>query len=161
MTAFTCLRIVPVLGLIASVCGSYGCKDYLVVTTATKFGLEVSQVAKEPPKVVIGYKREETAIIPAEHRNATDDTIKLDGTHNTDTYSVLAEFCVMANPSLWDFFQGLSPTSRNVPDGLQIRSFFATGMAANKAADRVETRHYFRDNVLERTIDKRKEKRCL
>ncbi|CBK43371.1 protein of unknown function [Nitrospira defluvii] len=157
MTALPLLRQLQVVWFVV-VAGSFlGCENYLVVTTATKFGLEISQVAKEPPKVVLGYKREETTIIPAEHRNATSD-----GTETqTDTYSVLAEFCVMANPSLWDFFESLSSTGRDVPDGLQIRSFFATGLAAAQAADSVKTRHYFRDNMLERTDNKRKEKRCF
>lgn len=157
MTTLPILRHLHLLCFVVAVGSSLGCKDYLVVTTATKFGLDITQVAKEPPKVMLGYKREETTIIPAQHQNATSDTNE----PGTDTYSVLAEFCVMANPSLWDFFEGLSPTSRDVPDSLQIRSFFATGIAAAKAANSVKTRHYFRDNVLERMSDKRKEKRCF
>lgn len=158
MTSLPLLRGLRLLCVVAAACSSVGCKDYLVVTTATKFGLEISQVAKEPPKIALGYKREETTIIPAEHRNTTSGNAS---EAQTDTYSGLAEFCVMANPSLWDFFEGLMSTGRDVPDGLQIRSFFATGMAAAKAANSVQTRHYFRDNVLERTSDKRKGKRCF
>lgn len=158
MTSLPLLRGLQMLWFIAIVGSSFGCENYLVVTTATKFGLDISQVAKEPPKVALGYKREETTIIPAEHRNATSGNASQ---AQTDTYSVLAEFCVMANPSLWDFFEGLTTTGRDVPDGLQIRSFFATGMAAAQAANSVQTRHYFRDNVLERTSDKRKGKRCF
>lgn len=157
MTVLPVLRQLHVVWLILVITTILGCENYLVVTTATKFGLEVSQVANEPPKVALGYKREETTIIPAEHRNAT-----VDGAGSqTDTYSVLAEFCVMANPSLWDFIRALSSTTNDVPDGLQIRSFFATGIAATKAADSVQTRQYFRDNILERTSDKRAEKRCF
>ena len=157
MTAVLFLRQLYVVWLILVIASTLGCENYLVVTTATKFGLEVSQVANEPPKVALGYKRDETTIIPAEHRNATAD-----GTGaQTDTYSVLAEFCVMANPSLWDFIRGLSSTTNGVPDSLQIRSFFATGIAAAKAADTVQTRQYFRDNVLQRTSERRSEKRCF
>lgn len=157
MTVLPFLRQLHLVWLIVVIAPTLGCENYLVVTTATKFGLEVSQLANEPPKIVLGYKREETTIIPAEHRNATAD-----GTEpQTDTYSVLAEFCVMANPSLWDFIRGLSSTAQDVPDSLQIRSFFATGIAAAKAADSVQTRQYFRDNVLQRTGERRSEKRCF
>lgn len=102
MTSLPLLRGLRLLCVVAAACSSVGCKDYLVVTTATKFGLEISQVAKEPPKIALGYKREETTIIPAEHRNTTSGNAS---EAQTDTYSVLAEFCVMANPSLWDFFR--------------------------------------------------------
>lgn len=152
------LRQLHVVGLILVIAFTLGCENYLVVTTATKFGLEIAQVANEPPKVSLGYKREEATIIPAEHRNATDDG---GAGSQTDTYSVLAEFCVMANPSLWDFIRALSSTTNDVPDSLQIRSFFATGIAAARAADSVQTRQYFRDNILERTGDKRAKKRCF
>lgn len=157
MTVLPFLRQFHVACLILIIATTFGCENYLVVTTATKFGLEVSQVANEPPKVALGYKRDETAIIPAEHQNATDGNTEL----QTDTYSVLAEFCVMANPSLWDFIRGLSSSAHDVPEGLQIRSFFATGLAAAKAADSVQTRQYFRDNVLQRTSETRTEKRCF
>lgn len=157
MTVLPFLRQLYVVWLILGIASTLGCENYLVVSTATKFGLEISQVANEPPKIALGYKREETAIIPAEHRNAT-----VDGNGSqTDIYSVLAEFCVMANPSLWDFIRGLSSANNDVPDSLQIRSFFSTGIAAAKAADTVQTRQYFRDNVLQRTSEKRKEKRCF
>jgi hypothetical protein len=154
MPAFQCLRLLlPAVAFGALL----GCENYLVVTTATKFGIDITQVAKQPPKVVIGYKREETSIIPADHLNAESGP----NGEETDTYSVLAEFCVMANPSLWDFFDSLSSRSRDVPDGLQIRSFFATGIAAITAAKSVQTRQYFKESVLERTTDKRKDKRCF
>lgn len=154
MPPFQRLRLLlPVVAFAAL----FGCENYVVVTTATKFGIDITQVAKEPPKVLIGYKREETSIIPAEHQNAESGP----NNEKADTYSVLAEFCVMANPSLWDFFDSLSSGGRDVPDGLQIRSFFATGIAAVTAAKSVQMRQYFRDNVLERTSDKRKDKRCF
>jgi hypothetical protein len=121
-----------------------GCENYLVVTTATKFGIDISQVAKQPPTVVIGYKRQETSIIPADHQN----------------YSVLSDFCVMANPSLWDFFDTMA--GKDAPDSLQIRSFFATGIAAARAANSVQTREYFRNAVLQRTNENnQKEKQCF
>ncbi len=157
MMALPFLRHLHEVWLILVIISTLGCENYLVITTATKFGLEVSQVANEPPKVALGYKREETTIIPAEHRNATADGSET----KTDTYSVLAEFCVMANPSLWDFIRGLSSTGNDIPDGLQIRSFFATGIAATKAAGSVQTRQYFRDNVLQRTSNNSREKRCF
>lgn len=157
MTALPFLRQLHVVCLLLIIAATVGCENYLVVTTATKFGLEVSQMAKEPPKVALGYKRDETTIIPAEHMNATAE----DNGTQTDTYSVLAEFCVMANPSLWDFIAGLSPTAQDIPDSLQIRSFFATGIAAAKASDSIQTRQYFRDHVLHRTSENRTEKRCF
>lgn len=157
MTVLPFLRQLHVVWLLLIIAATVGCENYLVVTTATKFGLEISQVANEPPKVALGYKRDETTLIPAEHRNATADSAGA----QTDTYSVLAEFCVMANPSLWDFIRSLSSTTNDVPDSLQIRSFFATGIAAAKAADTVQTRQYFRDNVLQRTSERRSEKRCF
>jgi hypothetical protein len=154
MSVFQCMRL---LWLAVVFTGLLGCENYLVVNTSTKFGLDISQTAKQPPKVVIGYKREETAIIPADHQNAESGKDQ----EQEDTYSVLGEFCVIANPSLWDFVQGLSSANNNVPDSLQIRSFFATGIAASKAAKTAQTRHYFTENVLKRTSDKQKEKRCF
>lgn len=42
-----------------------GCNNYLVFSTATKFGLDISQEAGQPPKMALGYKRAEVVIIPA------------------------------------------------------------------------------------------------
>ncbi|HBH81636.1 MAG TPA: hypothetical protein DDY39_17550 [Nitrospira sp.] len=128
-----------------------GCNNYLVFTTATKFGLEVYQDAGQPPKVLMGYKRSETAIIPATHTNA-DET--------KDTYSVLGDFCVHADPSLrawWDGITGGSDTT----DSLQIRSLFVTGYAAQKAASDTAIQNYFAKAVKERSNSGSSEKHCF
>lgn len=110
-----------------------GCQDYLVFTTATKFGLEVTQEPEQPPKMLLGYKRSEMAIIPARKATAKD---------GNDTYSVLGDFCVMANPSLLDFWNNLKP-EKEVSDSLHIRSIFATGIAAQKAAENPHMQELF------------------
>lgn len=128
-----------------------GCNNYLVFTTATKFGLDVSQEAGQPPKMLVGYKRAEIAIIPATHTNA-DET--------KDTYSVLGDFCVHADPSLrawWDGIKG----APNVADSLQIRSLFVTGYAAQEAAGDKDIQKYFEKAVKDRSSTGSSEKHCF
>jgi hypothetical protein len=135
------------------VCGlASGCEKYLVFTTATKFGLDVSQLSDQPPKVALGYKREETILIPAKHANA-DDT--------QDTYAVLGYICVMANPSLWDFLRAVNPFSSQVPDGLQVRSVFTTGMAAKLASEDEGLRDFYKRSILQKEEAPGSDKNCL
>lgn len=95
-----------------------GCvKDYLVFTTGTKFGVDISQQADQPPTMLIGYKRSEIASIPAKKENATEEE---------DTYSVVGNFCVMVDPQLF--------ATSQTRDSLQIRSIFSTGLAARDIA---------------------------
>lgn len=156
------VRRLPLCVVIISAVYSAGCQDYLVFTTSTKFGLEATQEAEQPPKLTLGYKRAEMVIIPArksnasvtkasahkpvaegdanENNNAADNAASRTGPANSqqiitneDTYSVLGDFCVTANPSLIDFFNSIK-SDTTAPDSLQIRAVFATGLAAQEAA---------------------------
>jgi len=132
-----------------------GCNNYLVFTTATKFGLDVSQEAGQPPKMALGYKRAEAAIIPAEHKLANE---------TDDTYAVLSDFCVMANPSIYDWWDTLKTSNANpegVRDSLQIRSIFATGLAAREAAETEAIQAHFARAVMQRTRMGATDKHCF
>lgn len=128
-----------------------GCvKDHVVFVTSTKFGVDISQQADQPPKMLVGYKRQEAIFLPGEHDNAGDQN---------DTYSVLGYFCVMANPSLWDFIKALAPFSDDVPDSLQIDSVFATGLSAQQLGQDERMREFFQKQITQSKI-KTSEKRC-
>lgn len=168
--------ILPLLLLILAGC----VKDHAVFVTSTKFGIDISQQADQPPKVLVGYKREEGIFLPAEHENAREsheDTAS-PATNPTagvgdppreatspsyrksdDTYSVLGYFCVMANPSLWDFIKGIAPFSEDVPDALQITSVFATGFPAQQLAQDESMREFFQEQITKSRL-KHSDKRC-
>lgn len=132
-----------------------GCSNYLVFTTSTKFGIDASQDGNQPPKMVLGYKRAELAIIPSDHKSATE---------TEDTYAVLSDFCVMANPSLYDWTDTIKTRDRNSPDikdSLQIRSIFATGMAAHEAAKTEAIQTLFARAALRHTHTGASEKHCF
>ncbi|MCS6305666.1 MAG: hypothetical protein H8K07_18680 [Nitrospira sp.] len=142
---------------ITAVTSLFGCNNYLVFTTSTKFGIDASQNGNQPPHVVLGYKRAEVAIIPAEHKAATE---------TEDTYAVLGDFCVMANPSLYDWIDTVFKApkkwpSNDVKDSLQIRSIFATGMAARAAADNDAIQAHFARATLRHTRTGASEKNCF
>ena len=111
-----------------------GCatKDYLVFVTATKFGLDASQLPDQPPRAILGYKRMEYVSNPSSKQPAeiTDDSQKI----VTDTFSTYSSICVMANPSIWKFIKDIIPGT-TPEDSLQIRSVFMTGMAARSATN--------------------------
>lgn len=133
----------------------FGCNNYLVFTTSTKFGIDISQDAGQPPKMVLGYKRAEIAIIPSDRKPATS---------NDDAYAVLSDFCVMTNPSLYDWSDTVATRKSNptdVKDSLQIRSFFATGMAARQAADTEAIQTHFAQAALRRTHTGVTDKHCF
>ena len=138
--------VLSILLLILAAC----VKDHAVFVTSTKFGIDVSQLADQPPKMLVGYKREEGIFLPAEHKNSSD---------TDDTYSVLGYFCVMANPSLWDFIKAIAPFSGDVPDALQINSVFATGIAAQQLAQDDSMREFFHQKITKSKL-KTSEKRC-
>jgi hypothetical protein len=141
--------IVGLLGVLYA--GLMGCvNDHAVFVTSTKFGLDISQQSDQPPKMLVGYNRQEGVFLPAEHKNSAEDD---------DTYSVLGYFCVMANPSLWDFIKALAPFSDDVPDALQINSVFATGLSAQQLAKDNEVREFFRKNLM-KSNRKGSDKRC-
>lgn len=147
--------LLPIACLIVATATLSGCNNYLVFTTATKFGIDASQDGNQPPKVVVGYKRAELAIIPADHKAATE---------SEDTYAVLSDFCVMANPSLYDWMDTIKTRDRNpqdIKDSLQIRSIFATGMAARKAAENEAIQAHFAHAVLQHTHTGASEKHCF
>ena len=128
-----------------------GCvKDHAVFVTSTNFGIDVSQQADQPPKMLVGYKRQEGIFLPAKHENASGDG---------DTYSVLGYFCVMANPSLWDAIKALAPFSDDIPDALQINSVFATGLSAQRLGEDPSMREFFQRQIAKSKL-KGSEKRC-
>ncbi len=133
-------RVLPV-----AVCALFvaGCQGYLVFTTATKAGLHISQQADQSPSALFGYKRAEVASIPANPKNAST---------TEDTYSVLATFCVRYDPLF----------SQSAEDSLQIRSVFATGMAAREAAKNPEMQSFFAAAALKQVLAPGKtEKKCF
>lgn len=147
--------LLSILCLMVATATLSGCNNYLVFTTATKFGIDASQDGNQPPKVVLGYKRAELAIIPADHKAATE---------TEDTYAVLSDFCVMANPSLYDWTDTIKTQDRkaqDTKDSLQIRSIFATGMAARQAAENEAIQAHFARAVLQRTHTGASEKNCF
>lgn len=150
MNLFICLVIrtgvLSFLLLILAAC----VKDHAVFVTSTKFGIDISQQADQPPKVLVGYKREEGIFLPAEHENSSA---------GDDTYSVLGYFCVMANPSLWDFIKAIAPFSEDVPDALQINSVFATGFPAQQLAQDESMREFFQKQIT-KSKSKTSDKRC-
>ena len=128
-----------------------GCvKDHAVFVTSTNFGIDISQQSDQPPKMLVGYKRQEGIFLPAEHQNANADD---------DTYSVLGYFCVMANPSLWDAIKALAPFSDDIPDAMQITSVFATGFSAQQLAQDQSMREFFQKQITKSKL-KGSEKRC-
>lgn len=102
-----------------------GCKNHLAFATATKFGLDISQKANQTIDVTMGYQRAEMVSIPVpsgKDANATEDA-----------YSVLGRF----NVTYGDPFKG----GKN--DGLHLKQFFATGLAAQAAATNANMRQAF------------------
>jgi hypothetical protein len=90
-----------------------GCAKVVAFSTATKFGLDVSQRADQTIDVSMGYDRVEVASIPTVDKNASQN--------GDDTYAVLGTFNVeYGNPFL--------------DQPLIIKQFFATGWAARTAA---------------------------
>jgi hypothetical protein len=129
----------------------WGCENYLVFTTSTKFGIDVSQQGNQPPKMLVGYKRAELAVIPAVKENASN---------TNDTYSVLGNFCAHYDPSLYAWWSAMKGES-NIPDSLQIRSLFLTGMAARDAAIDPAIQNFFTKAVRDRSRTGASEKQCF
>ncbi len=99
-----------------------GCANTLVFSTATTFGLDISQRPEQTINVSLGYDRAEVASIPAPK--------DIDATEQNDTYSLVGTFSVKyGNP--WR----LEP--------LTLRQFFATGWAARIASQDPELREFF------------------
>ena len=102
-----------------------GCKNHLAFATGTKFGLDIAQRANQTIDVTMGYQRVEAASIPVER-----DT---DATTERDAYSVLGSFHV---------YYG-DPFKPGENEGLKLKQFFATGMAARAAANSANMRKAF------------------
>ena len=104
-----------------------GCGNVLAFGTATKFGLDISQQADKTINVSLGYDRAEIASIPVPEKSDGSACLvknKPVTPCNTDAYSVLGSFSVSyGNPWPW----GQKP--------FELNQFFATGMAARKAAN--------------------------
>jgi hypothetical protein len=135
-----------------------GCQNYLAFGTATKFGLDISQKPDQTVDLTLGYRREEIASIPvapngpantnARPTEAKGANLKGTGTNTEsstptsnritdaneaeDAYAVLGRFSVTYDPIL--IGNG---------DGLHLKQFFATGMAARKAAGNSNMRKAF------------------
>jgi hypothetical protein len=97
---------------------------HLMFSTATKFGLDIAQRADQTVDVSMGYDRAESASIPVPE----DDD--LDASEKSDSYSVLGAFRVR-----YDTPWGKEP--------LELDQFFATGLAARKAARTPEFGRFF------------------
>jgi hypothetical protein len=108
-------RPTSLLTAAATVLLATGCASTLGFSTATKFGLDVSQQADQVINVSMGYDRAEVAAIPAPSNT--------DAGANDDAYSVIGVFDV-AYDNPWT----------TAPPPLTLHQFFATGMAARKAA---------------------------
>jgi hypothetical protein len=102
-----------------------GCKNHLAFGTVTKFGLDISQKPDQTIDVTMGYRRGEMASIPVPGDADASDT--------TDAYSVLGRF----NVSYGD------PFKSGPNDGLHLKQFFATGMAARAAPRNADMRQAF------------------
>lgn len=126
-----------------------GCKTHLAFGTATKFGLDISQKPDQTIDVTMGYRRGEMASIPvAPSDNPEPDIFDADGTN--DAYSVLGRFKVTYG----------DPWKSGTNDGLHLKQFFATGMAARKAALRPDMQRIFGEAAYEvKTSENAKEAR--
>jgi hypothetical protein len=113
--------LLPILGC--------GCKSYLAFGTATKFGLDITQKADQTIEVSMGYRRSEMASIPV----APEGDGSSDASDTDDAYSVLGRFNVTYG----------DPWKTGADEGLHLKQFFATGMAARKAAENPEMRRAF------------------
>jgi hypothetical protein len=113
-------------GLLLPLLGA-GCKNHLAFATSTKFGLDISQKANQTIDVTMGYQRVEAASIPV--------PADADATDTNDAYSVLGTFHV---------YYG-DPFKQGENDGLHLKQFFATGMAARAAAGSANMRAAFGD----------------
>ena len=111
--------------LLAGLPMASGCKSYLAFSTATKFGLDISQKADQTVEVTMGYRRAEMASVPV-----PGDT---DADANTDSYSVLGRFNVTYG----------DPFKPGANEGLHLKQFFATGMAAQAAAKNADMQKAF------------------
>jgi len=111
--------LVPAGVLVVSIAVT-GCANTLGFSTATKFGLDISQQADQNIDVTMGYDRVEVASIPSPD--------KADAGKDDDTYSVIGIFNIS--------YGGLN-------DPLVLHQFFATGMAASDAASDPELQKVF------------------
>ncbi|UCF90495.1 MAG: hypothetical protein JSW39_19665 [Desulfobacterales bacterium] len=131
MTKNCFLTTLFISSIFSSVILLNGCESFLAFSTATKFGLDISQRADQTLDIVLGYQRLEVASIPIQNRS---DTGSLEASETNDAYSVIGTFSVKyGNPF------------RDEP--LVINQFFATGMAARKAALNPEMRRYFGESA--------------
>ena len=103
-----------------------GCANILAFSTATKFGLDISQRADQTVDVSMGYDRGEIASIPAPRNKPAMNN----NSEQSDAYSVLGSFMVSYD-SPWD------------DKPLVINQFFATGWAARKAATHQSMQEFF------------------
>lgn len=122
----------PVLALCAALPAVAGCANVLAFSTATKFGVDISQRADQTIDVTMGYDRVEIATIPV----PDDATESPDATSTADCYSVLGLFDVQyGNP--WK------------DEPLKLSQFFATGWAAKKAAQSSDLQRFFAQKAKE------------
>ncbi len=132
MTRQKLKRLLCFFALAASLGLTAGCKNYLAFATATKFGVDITQKPDQTIDVTMGYNRYEVASIPVAETPGEKGNVAQDADEEHDAYSVLGTFYVnYGNP-----WKG---------EGLQLKQFFATGMAARNAAQKPEMRAFFGD----------------
>lgn len=102
-----------------------GCKSHLAFGTATKFGLDISQKPDQTIDVTMGYRRAEMVSIPVPGET--------DASATEDAYSVLGRFNVTYG----------DPFKPGPNEGLRLKQFFATGMAAQAAAKNADMQKAF------------------
>jgi hypothetical protein len=141
-----CWSIIKACALaVTSVALLAGCRNLLVFSTATKFGLDVSESSGQQPEITFGYNRAELVCIPI-GAGDTNSNINDAGSTN-DAYSVLGTFFVAFDPRIFTF----SNTESNVlaNPGVHINDLFATGIAAQKAAANPVMGAVFGTNLIE------------
>lgn len=122
-TGATRVRPPLLLALLPLLLAGSACTQTLAFGTATKFALDISQRADQMIDVSMGYDRVEIASIPA--AKGTDATGAGD-----DAYAVLGTFYVTyGNPWL--------------EQPVRVNQFFATGMAARRAAGSQRFQEHF------------------
>ena len=101
-----------------------GCRNYLVFSTATKFGLDASLRSDQQPELTFGYQRAEVVSIPLSQTNRA-----VDATTTNDAYSVLGTFFVSFSHAPRIPFTNIGTNA-----GIRVNQLFATGIAAQKVS---------------------------
>ena len=128
-------RVAVLTGSVLLLTLGSGCKNHLAFGTVTKFGLDISQRPDQTIDVTMGYRRAEMASIPVAH----NEKEPADADESQDAYSVLGRFNVSYG----------NPFKSGPNEGLHLKQFFATGMAARAAARNADMRQAFGEAAAE------------